>query len=131
MYDAVIQPVNNAVFSMLAFFIVSASCRAFRLRSIQATVLLIVGVITLIGNAPSAGVSSDRTYPSLDSRTMSHSDRQMPSSTVPAFFLIEMESTFWRTASLRFTVYCSTVRARKTSYRPPPAPVGEETESRA
>lgn len=51
-YEAVIQPVNNAVFSLLAFYIVSASYRAFRLRNIEATVLLVVGVIVLIGNAP-------------------------------------------------------------------------------
>ena len=50
--DAIIQPVNTAVFSMLAFFLGSASYRAFRVRNVEASILLIVGVLVLLGQIP-------------------------------------------------------------------------------
>jgi hypothetical protein len=46
------QPLSAAMFSLLVFFIASASFRAFRARSIEAAVLLISGVILMLGRAP-------------------------------------------------------------------------------
>ncbi|HSL93884.1 MAG TPA: hypothetical protein VK905_04705 [Bacillota bacterium] len=46
------QPLSAAMFSLLVFFIASASFRAFRARSIEAAVLLIAGVILMLGRAP-------------------------------------------------------------------------------
>lgn len=46
------QPLSAAMFSLLVFFIASASFRAFRARSIEAAVLLVSGVILMLGRAP-------------------------------------------------------------------------------
>ncbi len=47
---------DMTIFSLLAFFIASAAYRAFRLRSVEASVLLIVGSLMLLGRAPIGGV---------------------------------------------------------------------------
>jgi len=47
---------DMTIFSLLAFFIASAAYRAFRLRSVEASVLLIVGALMLLGRAPIGGV---------------------------------------------------------------------------
>jgi hypothetical protein len=47
---------DMTIFSLLAFFIASAAYRAFRLRSLEASVLLIVGSLMLLGRAPIGGV---------------------------------------------------------------------------
>lgn len=46
------QPLSAAMFSLLVFFIASASFRAFRARSIEAAVLLVAGILLMLGNAP-------------------------------------------------------------------------------
>jgi len=51
-YDYIFVPMQATMFSMLAFYIASAAYRAFRARTIEATVLLITGIILMIGRVP-------------------------------------------------------------------------------
>jgi len=52
-------PMQATVFSLLAFFVASASYRGFRARSIPATILLVTALIVLIGRIPIAEHISD------------------------------------------------------------------------
>jgi hypothetical protein len=51
-YNATFQPLGATMFSLLAFFVASASYRAFRARNVEATLLLISAFIILIGRTP-------------------------------------------------------------------------------
>ena len=52
-------PMQATVFSLLAFFVASASFRGFRARSVPATILLVTAVIILIGRIPVAEYISE------------------------------------------------------------------------
>ncbi len=52
MYDAVFTPLGATMFSLLAFFVASASYRAFRAKTKEATILLLSAFIILIGRTP-------------------------------------------------------------------------------
>ncbi len=51
-YDAVFTPLTATMFSLLAFFVASASYRAFRAKSREATILLVAAFIILVGRTP-------------------------------------------------------------------------------
>jgi hypothetical protein len=52
LYDSLFVPMSATMFSLLAFYIASAAYRAFRARSIEATVLLATAIILMIGRVP-------------------------------------------------------------------------------
>ena len=58
MFDYVFSPMSATMFSLLAFFVASASYRAFRIRNFEATLLLVSGIIIMIGRVPIGGVIS-------------------------------------------------------------------------
>ena len=52
LYDYVLVALQGTVFSLLAFFVASAAYRAFRARSLEATILLSAAIIVMAGRVP-------------------------------------------------------------------------------
>ncbi len=51
-FDSFMKPLSATMFSLLAFFIASAAYRAFRVRSLEAGLLLGAAVITMFARVP-------------------------------------------------------------------------------
>jgi hypothetical protein len=51
-FNNMLSPLSAAVYASLAFYIASAGYRAFRVRSLEAGILLGAGLIVLLGRAP-------------------------------------------------------------------------------
>lgn len=52
LFNQIQAPMMTTMFSMLAFFIASAAYRAFRARTLQATLLLVTAVVVMLGRIP-------------------------------------------------------------------------------
>ncbi len=57
-YTAIIMPISSSLYGMNAFFIASASYRAFKAKSWEALVLLVAAIFLMFKNAPIGGVIS-------------------------------------------------------------------------
>lgn len=64
-YNSIIEPVDQAMFSLLALFLGSAAYRAFRVRNVEATILLVAAALVMIGQAPATQATAPAlTWPS-------------------------------------------------------------------
>lgn len=52
MYNNLIAPMNATVYSTLVFYIGAAAYRAFRVRNVEAAVLLVAAVVMMLGRVP-------------------------------------------------------------------------------
>ncbi len=60
LFDYTLVQLDAAMFSLIAFYIYSAAYRAFRIRSIEASILMFTAMIVMIGIMPLGAYLSDR-----------------------------------------------------------------------
>ena len=70
MYENVLSPLSAAMFALIAFYLGSAAYRVFRMRNVDATILLIACVVMMLGQAPIGALIWDK-FPSIAGWAMS------------------------------------------------------------
>jgi len=50
--DSIANSIDSAIYAMLGFYVCSAAYRSFKLKNVEATILLISAVILMLGQAP-------------------------------------------------------------------------------
>lgn len=60
LFKNMLQPLGDTVFALLAFYVATATYRAFRVRNIATGVLLASALIMLLGNTPMIGLVSEK-----------------------------------------------------------------------
>ncbi|MGQ9501951.1 MAG: hypothetical protein ACUVSF_11600 [Anaerolineae bacterium] len=56
LFDNVLFPLQAALYSLLAFFIVTATYRAFRIRNIESALFVIFAIVVLLGQTPAGAL---------------------------------------------------------------------------
>ncbi|MBF0547213.1 MAG: hypothetical protein HQM08_22425 [Candidatus Riflebacteria bacterium] len=64
-FQGILKPAGATMISLLAFFIASAAFRAFRIKSIEASILFISAIVVMIGNVPLGNTISGGLLPRL------------------------------------------------------------------
>ena len=59
LYDSIFTPLQGTMYALLAFFVASASYRAFRAKNIDATILLTAAFVILLGRTPAPKIIAD------------------------------------------------------------------------
>ncbi len=59
-FDSVLFPLEATIFSLLAFFLVAAVYRAFRVKSFESGLFVVFGIIVLLGQMPIGAVLWDQ-----------------------------------------------------------------------
>jgi hypothetical protein len=59
LYDSMFTPLQGTMYALLAFFVASASYRAFRAKNIDASILLIAAFVILLGRTPAPSLIAD------------------------------------------------------------------------
>jgi hypothetical protein len=62
LFDGLLQSLDATMFSLIAFYIASAAYRAFRVRSLEATILLVTALVVMLGQIP-VGTYLTHTFP--------------------------------------------------------------------
>jgi hypothetical protein len=52
LYNNMLQPLSGTMYAIIAFFIAAAAFRAFRARNVEASIVLIAGILMVCSNAP-------------------------------------------------------------------------------
>jgi len=56
LFDNVLFPLQAAIYSLLAFFIVTATYRAFRVRNVESALFVIFAIVVLLGQTPAGAL---------------------------------------------------------------------------
>jgi len=59
LYDSIFTPLQGTMYALLAFFVASASYRAFRAKNIDATILLTAAFVILLGRTPAPKIIAE------------------------------------------------------------------------
>ncbi|MDD5090675.1 MAG: hypothetical protein PHQ23_07130, partial [Candidatus Wallbacteria bacterium] len=70
-YKYVYSPLGATMFSTLAFYIASAAFRAFRIKTFEASLLMISGFLVMLGRVPLGAAIWDQ-FPEIQSWIMMH-----------------------------------------------------------